>query len=101
MHFVRVECLSPVGQGGKWWLSSKKAGVQISPGHTIFFLYFTQRSKGKGRGKGNAKFTRLKSKMASGLQSFFLFRVRVIITPSPSQQSVQAICSFFEGKGNG
>ena len=75
----------------RWWLSSKKAGVQISPGHIIFFLYFTQRSKGKGkgRGKGNAKFTRLKSKMASGLQSFFLLRARVIIKRSKGQ-----------GKGN-
>ena len=71
----------------RWWLSSKKAGVQISPGHTMFFLYFTQRSKGKG--KGNTKFTRLKSKMASGLQSFFLLRARVIIKRSKGQ-----------GKGN-
>ena len=69
----------------RWWLSSKKAGVQISPGDIIFFLYFTQRSKGKG----NAKFTRLKSKMASGLQSFFLLRARVIIERSKGQ-----------GKGN-
>ena len=33
--------------------------------------------------------------MASGLQSFFLLRVRVIITPSSSQQSVL----LFQGQG--
>ena len=57
----------------------------------MFFLNFTHRRKGKGegRGKGNAKFTRLKSQMASGLQSFFLLRARVIIKRSKGQ-----------GKGN-
>ena len=39
------------------WLRSKAAGVQISPGHVIFFFFY-QRSKGQG--KGNAKSTRRK-----------------------------------------
>ena len=63
------------------WLSSKEAGVQIFPGDIMLFLLFSQRSKGQG--KGNAKFTRLKSEMASGLQSFFSFEGKGNYYPLP------------------
>ena len=63
----------------------------------MFFLLFSQRSKGQG--KGNAKFMRLKSEMASGLQSFFSFEGKGNYYPLPFSAVSVGYLLLFKGQG--
>ena len=79
------------------WLSRKEAGVQISPGDKMFFLFFSQRSKGQGN--DNAKFMRLKSEMVSGLQSFLSFEGKGNYNPLPLSSVSVGNMLLFRGQG--